>query len=387
MKFGMFGIIMALTMATSGLRSAAADAPAEYGYSLFDGKSLQGWTVENDCEIVVEDGAILLKGGDGWLRSNHQYGDFKLHIEWKALKDKNYDAGIYLRTAAGGKPFPKASTQSNLLDGQEGNIRPLSGANSEGLIQRGEWNAFDYTVVGDRVELSINGKPAYTATGLKTPRGHIGLQCEVPLGGQFLFRNIQVVELGYQSLFDGESLAGWSGVGLPAETCWIVKDGQIQCTGVKGSWLRSDQQYGDFNLRLEYQVSAGGNSGIYLRVPVDGNHHRDNPTQPPAGFEVQVLDDTAEKYKFLKDYQYTAGVYDFTGPTVRVGKPVGQWNQLEINCHAHHVTTTLNGVTVADVTLEKYPHFGLRQLNGYLGLQNHSTVVKFRKLRIGPSVQ
>ena len=377
---------MACFVVSAGLCVSSFAAEPGHAYSLFDGKTLHGWTVENGCEITVEDGAILLKGGDGWLRSNHQYADFKLHLEWKALKEHGYDAGIFLRTAAGGKPFPKSSTQSNLLEGKEGNIRPLPGATSTGLIKPGEWNSFDYTVIGDTVELAINGRPAYKATGLKTRSGHIGLQCEVPLGGQFLFRNIQITELGYQSLFDGKSLAGWEGAGQPAETSWIVRDDAIQCTGVKGPWLRSQKEYGDFNLRLEYQVSPGGNSGLYIRVPADGNHHRDNESEPPAGFEVQVLDDTADKYKYLKDYQYTAGVYDFTGPTVRVGKPVGEWNILEINCHAHHIMTTLNGVPVVDVTLKKHPHFELRKLNGFIGLQNHNTVVKFRNLRIGPSM-
>src|SRR5204863_1427947 len=80
---------------------------------------------------------------------------------------------------------------------------------------------------------------------------------------------------GYRPLFDGQSRAGWEGAGLPAEKCWKVEDGTIVCTGEKGPWLRSKEQFDDFNLRLEYKLKPGGNSGVYIRVPEDGNHHGD----------------------------------------------------------------------------------------------------------------
>jgi len=180
-------------------------------------------------------------------------------------------------------------------------------------------------VIGEQVTLVINGQPAYSVGGLTIPTGYIGLQVEVPKGGQFHVRNIRMIELGVKSLFNGTDLAGWEGAGNSAETCWRVEDGLLQCTGERGPWLRSMQEYGDFNLRLEYQLAPGGNSGIYVRVPMDGKHHRDNDSQPAAGFEVQILDDAAERYKNLKDYQYTASVYDIAAANPRVARPAGQW--------------------------------------------------------------
>ena len=106
-----------------------------------------------------------------------------------------------------------------------------------------------------------------------------------------------------------------------------------------GETIMTAEEFGDFNLRFDYQVSPGGNSGIYVRVPADGNHHRSKEDQPAAGFEVQVLDDSALKYAKLKDYQYCGSVYDITGATSHVGKPPGQWNTLEINCKGQHITT------------------------------------------------
>src|SRR5688572_11439380 len=85
----------------------AAHSQTGHRYALFDGITLHGWTAENGAVAIVEDGNVLLKAGDGWLRSDHTYGDFRLHIEWKALKADGYDAGIFLRASREGKPFPK----------------------------------------------------------------------------------------------------------------------------------------------------------------------------------------------------------------------------------------------------------------------------------------
>lgn len=196
------------------------------------------------------------------------------------------------------------------------------------------------------------------------------------------------METGFHSLFDGHSFAGWySGNAAPLESCWTIDQGLLICTGEKGPWLRTREEYDDFNLRLDYQVSSGGNSGVYVRVPLDGKHHREDDQQPPAGFEVQILDDAAAMYRNLKPYQYSASVYDFAGADPRNSKPAGEWNSLEINCCGGHVTTLHNGVMVTNMSESTAPSFSLRLKKGYLGLQNHSTRVAFRNVRIGPAVE
>ncbi len=367
----------------------AQDASARVGHTscLFDGKSLDGWAVENGAKVEIQDGNLLLKDGDGWLRSHHVYSDFQLHVEWKALKADTYDAGIYLRAQRDGAPFPKKGYQANLLQGKEGNIGSLPGAESKGLVRPGEWNAFDITVVGDRVTMVINGCLAYSVTGIKEPVGHVGIQVEVPKGGQFLLRNLCITELGFASMFNGQNFAGWEGAGQPAETCWKIENGLLVCTGQKGPWLRTCREYDNFSMRFDYLLAVGGNSGVYVRVPQDGNHHRENDTKPPAGFEVQVLDDAAKEHAKLKDYQYSASIYDIAGANPRNTRPPGEWNTLEIVCDGDRVITRHNGVTVTDINSESHPLIKLRQLQGFLGLQNHSTEVKFRNLRIGPPVR
>ena len=358
-----------------------------FSYALFDGKTLNGWNVENDCNVTIHDGMLLLKSGNGWLRSDHKFRDFKLHIEWAALQKEKYDAGIYIRTLPGGKPFPKQSYQINLLQGKEGNLGKLPEAKSSGLIHpAGFWNEFDITVEGDKVSTTINGVHAWTASGLKIANGHVGVQVEVPQGGKFWVRNIVVTELNYKSLFNGKDFTGWEGAGKPAATCWRVVDGNLECTGEKGPWLRSLEEFGDFSFRFDYQVSPGGNSGVYVRVPENGNHHRHKDDEPPAGFEVQILDDAASKYAKLKDYQYCGSVYAIAPATKHVGKPAGNWNTLEINCNGHQISIIHNGVMIVNASPDEFPNLNLRKLKGFLGMQNHSTVVRYRNIRIGPAV-
>ena len=354
------------------------------GHTLFDGESLHGWNLENQCKASARHGELLLEEGNGWLRSDLIYTDFSMHLEWKALKEHHYDAGIYIRTPAGGSPFPAHGYQINLLEGKEGNIGTLKGAMSTGLVKPGQWNIFDITAVGSRVTLLINGQQAYDVDGLTTAAGHIGFQIEVPMGGQFLIRNVRIHELSHQSLLNGRDMTGWEGADRDASACWRVHEGVLECDGRDGPWLRSLLEYEDFNLRLEYSLDEGGNSGIFIRVPRDGTHHRAQPSEPPAGFEVQLLDDRAKQYDALKDFQYGASIYDICGARQKVGRAAGAWNSLEINCIGNHITTTHNGIRVVDVTPESHPAISLRKTKGFLGLQNHKTTVRVRAIRIGP---
>ncbi|MFH1267268.1 MAG: family 16 glycoside hydrolase, partial [Planctomycetota bacterium] len=276
-----------------------------------------------------------------------------------------------------GAPWPKRY-QANLRKGMEGNVGGLEGAKSEGLTKPGDWNHFKLSVVGTTAAMEINGQPAWKADGLESDSGYICIQSEVPGGGQFLFRNLRITELGYRSLFDGSSLAGWEEVGGGGE-CWKAEDGLLICTGKRGSWLRSIEEHGDFNLRLEYRLKPEGNSGVYARVPESGNHHGEN-----AGVEIQILDDPHPRYANLQPYQFTGSVYAVAAARERVGRPTGQWNTMEINCRGTDYRVTHNGIVVVDAKAAEFPELSGRRLTGFLGLQNHSEEVCYRNFRIGP---
>jgi hypothetical protein len=189
-------IVRVAAFAVVGLFSVpvrAADAPR---VPMFDGKSLDGWTVRT-CEAVVDGGEILIKDGNGLVQTARKYADFVMEFEWKALKDDKWDSGVYFRydSVPEGKPWPPRY-QVNLRKGQEGNVGGLAAATSTGLVKDGQWNVFKLTVRGATVSLEINGKPAWSAEGLQGPaEGFISLQAEVPGGGQFRFRNLFITEL------------------------------------------------------------------------------------------------------------------------------------------------------------------------------------------------
>ncbi|MGE0757678.1 MAG: DUF1080 domain-containing protein, partial [Pirellulaceae bacterium] len=196
------------------------------------------------------------------------------------------------------------------------------------------------------------------------------------------FKDLYITELQHTPLFNGHDLAGWEGASGEAAQCWKVEEGLLMCTGEKGPWLRSTKEYGDFNLRLEYKLKPGGNSGVYVRVPADGNHHGDG-----AGVEIQVLDDHAERYAKLKPYQYTGSVYAIAPATDHVGREAGTWNNLEIDCRGASYVITHNGVVIVRADGKSFPEILGRRPAGFLGLQNHSEEVWYRNVRLGPSSQ
>jgi hypothetical protein len=374
-------LLLFLTLLLSvSLSALADDSKAGFRTSLFNGKDLAGWHVTG-CKAAVEEGNLVILDGDGFVRTDHRYTDFVLELDWKARRTEKYDSGIYFRSELpeAGKPWPK-QYQINLLQGGEGNCIGVKEATSKGFIKPGDWNHFKLTVIGDKAEMEINGKPAWKVDGgIEGKDGYIGIQVEVPGGGQFEFKNIFVTELGHEAVFNGQDLAGWEGAGEDAAKCWKVEEGQIVCTGQKGPWLRSQREFGDFNLRLDYKLRPGGNSGVYVRVPADGNHHGDG-----AGVEIQVLDDKDVRYKDLKPYQYTGSVYAIAPAKEHVGREASQWNSLEIDVKGTRYRIIHNGVLIVEASDADFPEIKGRRSVGFLGLQNHSEEVWYKNLRIGP---
>ena len=165
--------------------------------SLFNGKNLDGWTVLK-CEAEVKDGNMFIKSGNGLVQSEKKYQNFVLEYEWKALGEDKWDSGIYFRynEVPKGRPWPKRY-QANLLKGKEGDVGGIKGASSKGLLKDREWNKFKLTVKGTNISLMINEKAAWRGKGLEDlEAGFIAVQAEVPGGGQHLFRNIFITELG-----------------------------------------------------------------------------------------------------------------------------------------------------------------------------------------------
>lgn len=174
-------------------------------------------------------------------------------------------------------------------------------------------------------------------------------------------------------------LIGWQRIG-GAEGNWHFQDGILYTEGAGGGWLASLRQYDDFQLSLEFRVSPGGNSGVFIRAPLEGN-----PAY--AGMEIQILDDYAEHWQNLNPDQYTGSIYAIQAPSERASRQAGEWQTMVIAARGAEIQVVLNGVGIIGTNVTYYPHKadahpGLKRAGGYIGLQSHSSRVEFRNIRI-----
>jgi hypothetical protein len=184
----------------------------------------------------------------------------------------------------------------------------------------------------------------------------------------------------WQPLFNGKDLSGWKSIDAPIDESWKAEDGLLYCTGKGAGWLSTDKEYGDFEIELEFKSPKGGNSGVFLRAP-----HEGNPAF--AGMEIQVLDDYDDQYSKLNDYQYCGSLYDVVAAKPRVTKKAGEWQKMQISCQGNKVKVTLNGTQIVDADIsahkDKLPtHPGLARTKGYIGLQNHGSRLDYRNIKI-----
>ncbi len=193
-----------------------------------------------------------------------------------------------------------------------------------------------------------------------------------------------VPDEGFISLFDGKSLTGWVG----SLDGYAVEEGNLVCVaGGKGN-LQTESEFNDFIVRFEFKLSEGANNGLGIRCPQqpEGNLHLD-------GIELQILDDSAEKYKALKPYQYHGSIYGIVAAKQGSLKPVGEWNQQEVTVQGRQIKVVVNGKLVIDAdldeavksgTLDGQMHPGLSRMRGHLGLLGHGDRVDFRNIQLKP---
>jgi hypothetical protein len=199
------------------------------------------------------------------------------------------------------------------------------------------------------------------------------------------------------SLFDGTSLdafRGYKTATVPAG--WTIVDKALIKDRPVGDLITRDQ-YGDFELELEWRIGKAGNSGIFYRGIEDPdfsgprNDDRIYTTAP----EYQLLDDIdgADNKTRLTCAAANYGLYP--SPPGHL-KPVGEWNQARIVARGAHVEHWLNGVKVVEYELwspdweakvkatkfSAWPKFG-RARRGHIGLQgDHAGSLAFRNIRI-----
>jgi hypothetical protein len=191
---------------------------------------------------------------------------------------------------------------------------------------------------------------------------------------------------GFVSLFDGQTLAGWHG----GAGGYDIKENAIVTRPEGKGNLYTDKEYGDFHLKFEFKLTPGANNGIGIRQPEPQEGKRPDPAY--AGMEIQVLDDTHEKYAgIIHDYQHHGSIYGVVPAKPGHLKPVGEWNSEEIIAQGKQIKVILNGETIVDADIEKAStpatldgkaHPGLARDSGHICFCGHGAEVWFRNLRI-----
>lgn len=191
------------------------------------------------------------------------------------------------------------------------------------------------------------------------------------------------LEKGYTSLFNGKDLSGWVG----DKTSYTAKNGEIVVApveGVSGGNLMTAKEYSNFIFRFEFQLTPGANNGLGIHAPLVGD-------AAYQGKELQILDNTADKYKDLKPYQYHGSVYGLIPAKRGYLKPTGQWNQQEVYVNGPKFKVTLNGTVILDGdlnqatkdgTMDGNNHPGLQKTKGHIGFLGHGDKLKFRNINI-----
>jgi hypothetical protein len=180
------------------------------------------------------------------------------------------------------------------------------------------------------------------------------------------------LKLGFEPIFDGKTFTGWEQKGN-----WAIEDGALARTAKGGSLtFKAKKVPDDFELRFEWKVAKGCNSGVYYR---------------PGQYEYQLLDNANSPYG-ENPRQSAAALYFCMAPTQDVTRPFGEWNEARIVGQGTVIQHWLNGEKVVDfdysdvrwgkeIDLLRQRGGNLADRGAFLALQDHGEAVSFRQLR------
>lgn len=186
----------------------------------------------------------------------------------------------------------------------------------------------------------------------------------------------QAAEEGFMPLFNGHNLDGWVNVNCAPET-WTVRDGLILCTGIPTGVLRTERQYENFILELEWRhMRSRGNAGLFI--------HSDPITAPGQPFtrsvEIQIMDGNAGDMFSIHGAAMTPDKPHPRGwtrslPSEDRMHPTGQWNHYRVESRDGTATLAVNGKIVTR-------GYHLNPRKGYICLESEGSEVHFRNIRI-----
>ena len=201
--------------------------------------------------------------------------------------------------------------------------------------------------------------------------------------------SVEEREQGWSLLFDGQSLDRWRTYqdDVVAEQ-WHVAEGELRLSGGGGGDLITREKYTNFELQLEWQISARGNSGIFILA--DESAKRIYVNAP----EIQILDDARHPDNQLANHR-SGSLYDLVAAPHESLLPAGDWNHARVRVANRVLSVWHNGHHVTTIDLDDKPWrklveaskfaqwqgFG-RNERGHIGLQDHGDPVSFKNIKI-----
>ena len=199
------------------------------------------------------------------------------------------------------------------------------------------------------------------------------------------------VEEGFETLLGADDLNKFRGYKKADKITpgWTVTDGVLHIDGVKrGDDIITKESYKNFDMRFEWKVSEGGNSGVFYHVGLG------DKAASKSGIEYQVLDDKG--HKDGKDPLTSAGsIYALYAPKDYPKEAVGEWNKARIVVDGSKIMHYLNGVLVAQadtssddwkqrLAASKFSTWDrfATQSEGHIALQDHGNEAWFKNIRI-----
>jgi hypothetical protein len=189
---------------------------------------------------------------------------------------------------------------------------------------------------------------------------------------------------GFVSLFNGRNLDGWVG----DTNGYVVHDGVLTARvpepGESLGNLYTAGEYANFILRLQFRLTPGANNGLGIRAPLEGNAAYE-------GIELQILENTHERWAKLKPWQFHGSAYGIAPAERGYQLPPGQWNRQQVTVDGRRIEVVLNGHVILDIdldevtkdgTIDGQDHPGLIRARGHIGFLGHGDEVAFRDIKI-----
>lgn len=422
---------------------------------LFNGSDLTGWVQRGGKAVYSVDGDMIIGTSvpnteNSFLCTERSYGDFILEIE--VMVDTALNSGIQIRSNEyqDGRvygyqveidPSPGRYSGGIYDEARRGWLYDLS-ENEEGreAFINGTWNKYRIEAVGNNIKTWINGISCANLIDEADDSGFISLQVHSinaerepwTEGMQVKWRNIRILkdinkgsskaytgglpaktvlltnnlspaeaEEGWMLLFDGQTTRGWRRAYKEEfpDTGWIIENGSltVQPSGgaesAHGGDIVTSDEYSDFDLKVDFKMTPGANSGIKYFV----TENEEGNTGSAIGLEYQILDDNLhpDAGQGRDGNRTLASLYDLIPAGRKHVTPTGQWNMARIICRDNHVEHWLNGSRVLEyersskeyrdlVAISKYKvweNFGEAE-EGHILLQDHGDKVSFRNIKI-----